>query len=220
MFLRTGSRSGPEHSFEPSNMMMLFKSSSSSEIPSSSSLLSIFTLYISFVMKKMCSLYHIFLNIFGHLEPCIGSNVTHTTLTIWKEINRYRHITKRLEIQQIYVKIPEFSLKIKTPTALHISMLFFISKFCTVDGRWGEYVPWGVGQGTSMPSIQGLTITAGAGGQLCSRSYGEGGGGVIINGDGVRQNDGRSLGYGSGGGLTGESILSMFDSKVAIMLDL
>lgn len=66
----------------------------------------------------------------------------------------------------------------------------------------------------------GLTITAGAGGQLCSRSYGEGGGGVIINGDGVRQNDGRSLGYGSGGGLTGESILSMFDSKVAIMLDL
>ena len=57
-------------------------------------------------------------------------------------------------------------------------------------------------------------------GQLCSRSYGEGGGGVIINGDGVRQNDGRSLGYGSGGGLTGESILSMFDSKVAIMLDL
>ena len=46
-----------------------------------------------------------------------------------------------LEIQQIYVKIPEFSLKIKTPTALHISMLFFISKFCTVDGRWGEYVP-------------------------------------------------------------------------------
>ena len=117
MFLRTGSRSGPEHSFEPSNMMMLFKSSSSSEIPSSSSLLSIFTLYISFVMKKMCSLYHIFLNIFGHLEPCIGSNVTHTTLTIWKEINRYRHITKRLEIQQIYVKIPEFSLKIKTLTS-------------------------------------------------------------------------------------------------------
>ena len=64
----------------------------------------------------------------------------------------------------------------------------------------------GAGQGTSLPSIQGLTITAGAGGQSWSYSYsygggGGGGGGVIINGDGGRRDDSRAAqGYGSGGG--------------------
>ena len=63
----------------------------------------------------------------------------------------------------------------------------------------------GAGQGTSLPSIKGLNITAGAGGQ-CSYSYlyhcrGGGGGGVIINGDGGIRDDSRAAqGYGSGGG--------------------
>ena len=76
------------------------------------------------------------------------------------------------------------------------------------NGGDGDYYgqDGGAGQGTSLPSIEGLTITAGAGGQSCYGCYGGGGGGVIINGDGGRRNDNRaSQGYGSGGGRFGRN---------------
>ena len=75
-----------------------------------------------------------------------------------------------------------------------------------VDGRKSIYDSTtggagGAGQGTSLPSIQGLTITAGAGGQSCFGCQGGGGGGVMINGDGGRRDDNRAAqGYGSGDG--------------------
>ena len=60
----------------------------------------------------------------------------------------------------------------------------------------------GKGQHMALPSIAGVLIEAGAGGQSCflEQCLGGGGGGLIINGDGKRSDTRAAQGYGSGSG--------------------
>ena len=75
------------------------------------------------------------------------------------------------------------------------------------DGQDGKY-SGGSGQQTALPTIPGVTIVPGAGGMSCSGSgcWGGGGGGIIINGEGTRDDRvSQSQGYGAGGGRYGGS---------------
>ena len=76
------------------------------------------------------------------------------------------------------------------------------------DGGAGLFGSGGSGQGTGLlPTIQGVTLVPGDGGERqCSGCAGGGGGGGIIIDGGGRRSDGRAAqGYGSGGGKYGNN---------------
>ena len=68
------------------------------------------------------------------------------------------------------------------------------------NGKSKSWIGGGKGQHTSLPTVDGVQIVEGDGGQSCSGCFGGGGGGILINGYG-RRGDGRAAqGFGSGGG--------------------
>ena len=89
-----------------------------------------------------------------------------------------------------------------------------------MNGRYrGKYYgnKGGKGQHSSLPSIAGVHLEAGSGGECSDCNHGGGGGGLVINGRGKRSQTGAAQGYGSGGGSPGGRNVTIGNSGVVIL---